>query len=216
MQKYLDRYQAGKVLAEALRQYANQKDVFVLALPRGGVPVAYEIAKALNLPLDVLVVRKLGVPDHQELAMGAIATGGAVVINDNILQELHITKQQLNHEIAQEQAELNRRERIYRGEQLFPNLKTKTVILVDDGIATGATMKAAIKALHTLGVNSIVVAVPVADQQMAEAFSTMVAELICPMQVTPFYAVGAWYEDFSQTEDQEVYTLLTTLAKKDA
>jgi predicted phosphoribosyltransferase len=208
MEKYQDRKDAGKVLAQELKAYADKDDVIVLALPRGGVPVAFEIATALRVPLDVFIVRKLGVPGHSELAMGAIAMGNICVYNEDIIAELGITQPAIESVIAEEQQELNRRVKLYRGERPFPDLKNKTIILVDDGIATGATMRAAINALRILKPEKIVVAVPVAEKSMCDKIQTITDSLVCPMRPNYLYAVGAWYEIFSQTEDEEVYTLL--------
>lgn len=208
MEKYRNRQEAGQILARALRMYANRKDVLVFALPRGGVPVAYEIAKELHVPLDVFIVRKLGVPGRPELAMGAIAMGGASVLNKDIIAEFGIKQLEIDLVRAQEEDELKRRERAYRGNKPFPVIENKTIILVDDGIATGATMRAAIKALQQLNPASIVIAVPVADKQLCDQMKLNVTHLVCPMQPTQLFAVGAWYEDFSQTEDEEVYQLL--------
>lgn len=208
MQKYQDRHEAGTVLAEALRDYQNKNDVIVLALPRGGVPVAYEVAKALRAPLDVYIVRKLGVPGHQELAMGAIAQGGSAIFNEDIVDQLQVTPQEIDAVIASENAELQRREAVYRGTRPFPSLKNRTVILVDDGIATGATMKAAILAIRKQQPKQIVAAVPVADQQIQASFQPLVDTFVCPLLVDNLRAVGLWYNDFSQTEDAEVHELL--------
>lgn len=208
MEKYLDRYAAGKVLAEHLKQYANQKNVIVLALPRGGVPVAYEIAKTITAPLDVFIVRKLGVPTHEELAFGAIASGGTMVFNEDIIEELNLSKNMLDQVIVKEQQELNRRNLKYRGDKVFPDFKNKIIILVDDGIATGATMRAAIAALRKLNPQKIIVAVPVAAESTCLEIQKLADEMICPLRPLHFYAVGAWYETFEQTEDEEVYSLL--------
>lgn len=206
--KYKNRAAAGKTLAKKLQTYANQANTLVLALPRGGVPVGYEIAAALHLPLDVFVVRKLGVPGHDELAMGAIAMGGACVLNTSIIEDLTITVQQIEEEIAKEEDELKRREIAYRGNLPFPSLQAKTIILVDDGIATGATIRAAIKALRQLEVKKIIVAVPVVDKHLGKDLEKEVEEFICPLTPPHFYAVGAWFVDFRQTEDEEVRRLL--------
>lgn len=208
MEKYANRKNAGEVLAVELRNYANRKDVIVLALPRGGVPVGFEIAKSLHVPLDVFLVRKLGVPGQSELAMGAIAMGNTRIFNQDIVTELNISKAAIEKIIDKEQQELKRRETVYRGHHAFPSLKDKTVILVDDGIATGATMRAAITALRQLRPASIVAAVPVAEKSMCEKMQSLVEHLICPMRLVDFRAVGEWYEDFSQTEDEEVRELL--------
>jgi len=172
------------------------------------VPVAYEIAETLGLPLDVFIVRKLGVPGHSELAMGAIATGGAFVYNTDIVSQLGISEEEINHVLEAEKRELQRREVAYRGDREFPELKDKTVILVDDGIATGASIRAALKALRQLPLKKLVVAVPVADQSIVSNMAGLCDEFICPLQPDNLRAVGFWYEDFSQTEDEEVYDLL--------
>jgi putative phosphoribosyl transferase len=208
MNRYRDREDAGKVLADHLFTYANQKSLLVLALPRGGVPVAYEVAKKLKVPLDVFVVRKLGVPGHEELAMGAIATGGVEVFNPDIIEHLHINKSQIQEVIENEKRELKRRDLTYRGNKNFPSIKDKTIILVDDGIATGATIRAAISALRKMQPQKLVVGVPVADVDMCRDIAKLVDDFICPLQVVDFYAVGAWYEQFSQTSDEEVHKLL--------
>lgn len=208
MEKYLDRYEAGRVLAKKLTEYANQSDVIILALPRGGVPVAYEVAKALSLSFDVFIVRKLGVPGHEELAMGAIAMGGTVVFNDSILNDLNIAKPEINRIIQLENNELKRRESLYRGNRPFPQLANKTIILIDDGIATGATMRAAIQALRQHNPNNIIIAVPVAGIETCEEMEKIADKVICPLKPVYFYAVGQWYQDFSQTSDNEVYQLL--------
>lgn len=209
MQKYLNRREAGIVLAESLRDYQNNKDVIVLALPRGGVPVAYEVAQALHAPLDIFIVRKLGVPGHHELAMGAIAQGGITVFNQDVLDNMKITQDEIEAVTANENAELNRRESVYRGGRPFPSLQNKIVILIDDGIATGATMKAAIKAIHLHLPQKLIAAIPVADRQIKDSFQILVDEFVCPMMVDNLQAVGLWYNDFSQTEDVEVHELLS-------
>lgn len=208
MDKYTDRQAAGQLLAKELKDYANRKDVMVLALPRGGVPVAFEIAKTLHLPLDVFIVRKLGVPGHRELAMGAIATGGSQVFNPHIIKSMNVSQEEIQTVIHKEQQELKRREAAYRGNATHPSLQDKTIILVDDGIATGATLRAAILALKHMHAAVIVVAVPVAEKKLCETMQTLVDRFICPLRPTDFYAVGAWYDDFSQTEDEEVRALL--------
>lgn len=208
MDRYADRTDAGKVLANELEIYAHRKDVIVLALPRGGVPVAYEIAKVLSVPLDVIIVRKLGVPCHEELAMGAIASGNVTVFNNQIIRELDVSQHALNQVILKEKDELKRREFAYRGNRKFPDLNNKTIILVDDGIATGATMKAAIEALKQQHVASIIVAIPVAAYDTCQEISEIVNEIVCPFKPKNFYAVGAWYQHFSQTSDEEVIELL--------
>ena len=208
MNKYSNRKQAGIVLAEQLKEYTNRADVIVLALPRGGVPVAYEIAKALSLPLDVFIVRKLGTPGHKELAMGAIASGGTAVFNEEIVQDLHIEQSAIDAVLKSEQKELIRRQNLYRGPHPFPSLLNKTIILADDGIATGATMYAAIKALKSHNPKHIIIAVPVAARSTCEEMAPLVDKIICPLQPIDFYAVGLWYDDFPQTSDDEVITLL--------
>lgn len=208
MAPYRDRQEAGIRLAELLRHYANHKDAIVLALPRGGVPVAFEIARTLHLPLDVFIVRKLGVPGHSELAMGALAAGDIIFYNEDIVQSLHIPDAMIERVIAEERQELERRETVYRGGRPFPDLTAKIVILVDDGIATGATMRAAIAALRALNVKRLVVAVPVAQFELTQTLIPIVDELVCPLKPVEFYAVGNWYVNFSQTEDDEVHTLL--------
>ena len=205
---YDDRYQAGRVLADLLKDYAKRTDVIVLALPRGGVPVAYEIACKLSLPLDIFIVRKLGVPGHEELAMGAIASGGVTVFNKEIVNALHISKEAISTIQKSEQEELSRRKLVYRGKKPFPELAGKTVILVDDGIATGYTMRAAIAALKQHNPAKIMVTVPVAARSTCDEIAPLVDEIICPMRPVNFYAVGLWYNDFSQTTDDEVMQLL--------
>lgn len=208
MEKYRNRQEAGKILGHELHAYANRKDVIVLALPRGGVPVGFEIAKALNVPLDIFIVRKLGVPGHSELAMGALASGGEPLFNEDIINSLRISKEEIDAVIAQEKQELKRRETVYRGNRPFPTIKGKTIILVDDGIATGATIRAAIQALKGMNPASLIVAVPVADKHLSENMEPLVDRFVCPMRPLQFYAVGIWYDDFQQTEDEEVFALL--------
>jgi predicted phosphoribosyltransferase len=205
---FRNRSEAGRLLAAKLAAYANRPDVLVLALPRGGVPVAFEVAHALNAPLDVFLVRKLGVPGHEELAMGAVATGGVRVLNDQIVGGLRIPDHIIDAVAAQEQQELERRERLYRGDRPPPDVRGRTVILVDDGLATGATMYAAIQALRQQQPARIVVAVPTASPETCEELGAEVDEIICAITPEPFYAVGLWYEDFSQTTDEEVRDLL--------
>ncbi|MEZ0368335.1 MAG: phosphoribosyltransferase, partial [Candidatus Sericytochromatia bacterium] len=198
----------GRQLAQHLSAYRGRKDVLILALPRGGVPVAYEVAKALNVPLDVFLVRKLGVPGHEELAMGAIASGGVRILNHEIVQSLRIPAAVLDTVTHKEQIELERRERAFREGLPQPNLAGKTVIIIDDGLATGATMRAAAQALHALGPARIVVAVPVAAVEACDAFRHEVDEVICAETPEPFWGVGRWYQDFSQTSDAEVRIFL--------
>ncbi len=205
---YRDRIEAGRLLATKLTAYAHRQDVLVLALPRGGVPVAYEVAKALHAPLDVFVVRKLGVPGHEELAMGAIATGGIRVINEEVVRMLRIPDRIIDAVAAQEQQELERRERLYRDDRPPPDVSGRTVILIDDGLATGSTMRAAVEALRRQHPARIVVAVPVAAPSICDEFRAEVDDIICAKTPEPFYGVGYWYEDFSQTTDEEVHDLL--------
>lgn len=205
---YDDRYQAGRVLVDSLKNYAKRTDVIVLALPRGGVPVGYEIAHKLSLPLDIFIVRKLGVPGHEELAMGAIASGGITVLNEEVVNLLHIPTEAIDKIQKSEQNELLRRERVYRGTKPAPELLGKTIILVDDGIATGYTMRAAIAALKQKKPAKLIVAIPVAARSTCDEIAPLVDEIICPMRPVSFYAVGLWYNDFSQTTDDEVMQLL--------
>jgi putative phosphoribosyl transferase len=205
---YRDRTEAGKRLAERLTGYANRVDVLVLALPRGGVPVAYEVARALRAPLDIFLVRKLGVPGHEELAMGAIATNGVRVLNDEVVNYLRVPDEVIDAVAADELQELERRERLYRGTRPAPDVRGKTVILVDDGLATGSTMRAAAAALRQQQPARIVVAVPVSAPETCDEYRMGVDEIVCAVTPEPFQAVGLWYEDFSQTTDEEVRDLL--------
>jgi erythromycin esterase-like protein/adenine/guanine phosphoribosyltransferase-like PRPP-binding protein len=205
---YRNRREAGRMLATKLAAYAHRPDVLVLALPRGGVPVAYEVARALGAPLDVFVVRKLGVPGYEEMAMGAVATGGVRVLNDRILRALRIPDYVIDAVAEQEQRELARRERLYRGGRPPPDVRGRTVILVDDGLATGATMRAAIQALRQQQPARIVVAVPTASSEACEELKAEAEEVVCAITPEPFHGVGSWYEDFSQTSDEEVRDLL--------
>jgi predicted phosphoribosyltransferase len=205
---FRDRREAGRLLAATLSAYANRPDVLVLALPRGGVPVAYEVARALGAPLDVFLVRKLGVPGHEELAMGAIASGGVRVLNDELVRALRIPDHVIETVAAKEQQELARRERLYRGDHPPPDVRGQTVILVDDGLATGASMYAAVEALRQQQPARIVVAVPIAAPETCEELSGEVDDIICAVTPQPFHAVGLWYEDFSPTTDEEVRDLL--------
>jgi predicted phosphoribosyltransferase len=205
---YRDRIEAGKYLAAQLAHYANRDDVLVLALPRGGVPVAFEVAKALQAPLDIFLVRKLGVPGHEELAMGAIATGGVRVLNEDTVAYLGIPAGVIDSITSIELNELERRELAYRGNRPEPNVRGKIVILVDDGLATGSTMRAAAEALHRQQPARIVVAVPVSAPQTCDEYRMGVDEIVCAITPEPFYGVGQWYLDFSQTTDDEVRQLL--------
>ena len=206
--QYLDRTDAGLKLAERLSKYRDRNDVLVLGLPRGGVPVAYEVAKALHAPLDVYLVRKLGVPGHEELAMGAIATGGVMTLNREVIDELGILDEVLRAVALREWQELARRESLYRGDRPPPEVAGKTVILADDGLATGSTMRAAIAALKKQAPARIVVAVPVAAAQTCAQLGSEVDEVVCPHTPDQFYAVGLWYRDFSPTSDEQVRNLL--------
>ena len=209
MDKFIDRHEAGIVLAGYLDEYAKHSNAIVLALPRGGVPVAYEVAVSLSLPLDIFIVRKLGVPGHEELAMGAIASGGTVFFNESVMRQLDLDQASIDAVLESEQKELVRREHLYRGNRPFPVLLGKTIILVDDGIATGSTMQAAVKALAKHKPAAIVIAVPVAARDTCKKMSKMVEKMICPLKPMDFYAVGLWYNNFSQTSDMEVIELLT-------
>ncbi|HJR51257.1 MAG TPA: phosphoribosyltransferase [Gemmatimonadales bacterium] len=206
--RFRDRYEAGRLLAQELRDYAGRDDVLVVALPRGGVPVGYEVARVLRAPLDAMQVRKLGVPGHEELAMGAIASGGVRIVSENVVEALRIPERVIATVAAAETQELERRERIYREGRLFPNVRGRTVILVDDGLATGSTMRAAAAALHSLGAARLVAAVPVAPKESCDALRDVVDDVVCARMPERFLAVGEWYEDFSQTSDEEVSELL--------
>jgi putative phosphoribosyl transferase len=209
MQKpFRDRAEAGCRLAEQLAHYANRPDVLVLALPRGGVPVAFEVARALHAPLDVFTVRKLGVPGHEELAMGAIATGGVRLLNQDVVESLGIPAGAVDAVTAIEERELHRRERDYRGDRGPLAVTGRTVILVDDGLATGSTMRAAVAALAQQEPARIVVAVPIAAADSCEELAAHADEVVCVVTPEPFFAVGLWYEDFSPTSDEEVRELL--------
>lgn len=203
-----DRRHAGRLLALRLGAYADRDDVMVLALPRGGVPVAFEVAAALHLPLDVFVVRKLGVPGHEEYAMGALASGGIRILNPNVVNMLGIAEADIESTTRAELAELQRREQLYRAGRPMPELRGQTLILVDDGLATGSTMIAAVKALRTQQPARIVVAVPTAAGETCEALRGTADEVVCATTPEPLRAVGLWYEDFSQTSDDEVMALL--------
>jgi predicted phosphoribosyltransferase len=206
--QYENRAEAGRSLAAELTEYAGRSDVVVLALPRGGLPVASEIASALHAPLDVFVVRKLGVPSHEELAMGAIATGGVRVMNTYVVRELQLSDEVIESVAAREQKELERRERLYRGDRPFVDLSGKIVIVVDDGLATGATMRAAVAAIRHMKPGRIVIAVPVGSIEVAEEMRSIADEVICPYTPEPFRAVGLWYRDFSQASDKELQAML--------
>ena len=203
-----DRVEAGKFLASKLGKYRSRPDVVVLALPRGGVPVAYQVATELDLPLDIYLVRKLGVPGHEELAMGAIASGSIRVLNEDIVRSLGIPQTVIDSVAALEQAELERREKYYRQEESPIDVRNKTVILIDDGLATGATMRAAAEALRHRRVKQIVVAVPVAAPSTCKEFESEVDHVVCGVTPEPFYGVGSWYMDFTQTSDDAVIDFL--------
>ena len=213
---FRDRTEAGQRLAENLGAYAGRDDVLVLALPRGGVPVAYEVAKALKAPLDIFLVRKLGVPGHEELAMGAISTGKVRVLNHDVVRQLRIPEHVIDAVAQKEERELTRRERLYRGNRSPLEVRDKRVILVDDGLATGSSMYAAVKALRQRAPARVVVAVPAAAPATCEAFQKVVDEIVCAVTPEPFYAVGTWYDDFTQTTDDEVHNLLERAASEHA
>ncbi|MCF4968033.1 phosphoribosyltransferase [Nostoc sp. CMAA1605] len=207
-QKFRDRTEAGKLLAAKLTAYTHHDDVLVLALPRGGVPVGYEVAKQLNAPLDICLVRKLGVPEHRELAMGAISLGKVRVINQSVVDLLGISPATIDSVAATEQLELNRRYQLYQGDRPLPNIQNQTIILVDDGIATGATIKAAIATIKQQQPRELIVAVPVAGISTCEELAREVDQVICVLMVENLYAIGIWYEDFAQTTDTQVRELL--------
>lgn len=207
---FRDRSEAGRRLADALGDYAGRGDLMVLGLPRGGLPVAYEVARALRAPLDVFVVRKLGVPGHEELAMGAIASGGVRVLNEDVVQMLGISPQVIERVTARERQELERRERLYRGDLPSLEVEERHVILIDDGLATGATMRAAVAAARQKGPSGITVAVPAAASEACAALEPEVERVVCLATPEPFVAIGVWYADFCQLSDAEVRQLLTS------
>ena len=209
-QIFRDRRSAGRQLAESLMKFRGRPDVLVLGLPRGGVPVAYEVARALNAELDVLVVRKLGVPYQPELAMGAITSGGSTVLNDDMTRLLGITLSQIESVIRSERLELERRERDYRGDREPLQVMGRTVIVIDDGVATGASMLAAVKALHAMQAAHIIVAVPTGSDEALEELKVYADECVCLSTPPFFYSVGRWYQDFSQVGDEEVRMLLAS------
>jgi len=212
---FKDRMQAGQLLAQTLMKYAGHDDVIVLGLPRGGVPVAYQVAKKLHAPLDVLVVRKLGVPGWEELAMGAIASGGVRVINEGVVRSAGVSKARIEAAAAVQLKELQRRELAYRGHTGAPEIEGKTVILVDDGIATGATIRAAVEALRQQEPKQIIIAVPTASTDSCAILEPMVDEFVALMMPEQFRAVGQWYEDFGQTTDAEVTQLLAKASARE-
>jgi len=205
---FTDRRHAGRVLASRLTKYAGRDDVIVLALPRGGVPVAYEVASALNAPMDVFLVRKLGTPGHRELAMGAIASGGVRVVNEDVVRWYGISEAAIDRIAREEQEELERRERAYRDDRPAPDLTNKIVVLIDDGLATGSTMRAAVKAVRARHPARVVIAVPVGAPQTCAELAVSADEVICARMPEPFSAVGQWYLNFEQTDDAEVRELL--------
>ena len=207
---FRSRVDAGQQLASHLSQYRDRSDVIVLGLPRGGIPVAAEVAAALNAPLDAFLVRKLGVPGHEELAMGAIASGGLRILNEDTVRELRIPAEAIDAVEAYERRELARRERIYRGSQAPPEVTGKTVILVDDGLATGSTMKAAVQAVKQDKPARVIVAVPVGAPDTCRELQSMADDVVCAYMPRSFSAVGEWYRDFSQTTDAEVVELLSS------
>jgi len=207
---FRDRSEAGRFLADKLSEYTDRRDVIVLGLPRGGIPVAYEVAQKLHAPLDVFTVRKLGVPGHEELAMGAIASGGVRVLNHDVLSYIRIPDEEIDRVAANELRELERRERLYRGARPRLEVRDLIVIVVDDGLATGSTMRAAVKALRQKGPKQIVVAVPVGARETCDTFKDEVDVVcVCALTPEPFQAVGLWYVNFEQTTDDEVRNLLT-------
>jgi len=210
---FRDRREAGQLLATKFTAYANRPDVLVLALPRGGVPVAYEVARALGAPMDIFLVRKLGLPGHEELAMGAIATGGVRVLNDELVGGLRIPDYIIDEVAAWEQQELERREQLYRGDRPALRVQGQTIILIDDGLATGSTMRAAIAALRRQKPARLIVAVPVGAPATCAEFQAETDETICARMPEPFHAIGLWYENFSQTTDDEVRELLQRAAE---
>lgn len=210
---FRDRTEAGRLLASKLREYANRHDVVVLALPRGGVPVAFEVGRALNALLDVFVVRKLGLPGHEELAMGAIASGGVRVLNQDVVLGLRIPREVIDMVATQEEMELERREREYRGGRPPIDVQGRTVILVDDGLATGSSMRVAALALKNKNPAQIIVAVPVGAPSTCAQFESAVDKVVCGVTPEPFWAVGQWYQDFSQTTDEQVRDLLNRTAR---
>jgi predicted phosphoribosyltransferase len=214
-QQFTDRYEAGRLLGEKLHDLADRNDLTILALPRGGVPVAFEVANRLNAPMDVFVVRKLGVPGHEELAMGAIAPGGIMVLNEDLVNYLGIPRNIVDSVAAMERKELERRDRLYRGVRLPPEIENRTIVLVDDGLATGSTMRAAISAVRRQNPKSIIVAVPVAPHSTQAELQKEADSVVSVLQPEPFDGVGRWYSDFSQTSDDEVRRLIELNANRE-
>ena len=208
LMQFQNREEAGRILGQRLHLYKDRADVLVLALPRGGVPVAAEVAREIHAPLDVFIVRKLGAPGHAELAMGAIARGGVRVLNEFVIRELRISPEDIENTAGREEEEIRRRELLYRGEKSFPDLVGRTIIVVDDGLATGSTMRAAIQALKPQNPAQIVVAVPVAAADACEELAQEADAVFCAATPEPFHAVGLWYVDFHQTTDEEVRMIL--------
>jgi len=215
LRRFRDRREAGRLLAEKLAVYGDRPDLLVLALPRGGVPVAFEVAQALQVPLDVFLVRKLGVPGHEELAMGAVGTGGVRVLNEAVVAGLRIAPSVIEAVTAAQQRELAARERVYRGDRPPPEVRGHTVILVDDGLATGATMRAAVAALRRQEPARIVVAAPIAAPETCEELRAVADEVVCTVTPRPLHSVGLWYQDFAQTSDEEVRELLARARRSD-
>jgi predicted phosphoribosyltransferase len=209
---FIDRHHAGRVLGEMLTRYAHDPNVRVLALPRGGVPVGYEVARALGAPLDVFVVRKLGLPGHEEYAMGALSSGGVVVWNPAVIEAIALDQEVVESVLRKEAAEVQRREKLYRGHIGSVDARDRTLIVVDDGLATGSSMRAAVAALRRFEPQKLVVAVPTGALETCESIEPEVDELICAHTPEPFYAVGLWYQDFSQVTDEEVRQLLEQAA----
>jgi putative phosphoribosyl transferase len=215
-ERFQNRHDAGRQLATRLASYAGRDDVLVLGLPRGGLPVAFEIAIALDVALDVFIVRKLGLPGHEEFGIGAIASGDVRVVDETVLRTYDVDPETLERITARERLELERRERLYRDDRPFPAIEDRIVILADDGLATGSTMRAAIAALRKKRPSKIVVAVPVGARETCAAIARLVEEVVCLETPDPFYAVGLWYDDFEQTEDAEVHELLERAAERSA
>lgn len=213
-ERFLNRTDGGRHLASELVRFAGRDDVTVLGLPRGGVPVAYEIALALDAPLDVFVVRKLGLPGHEEFGIGAIASGGVRVVDDAVLRSYGVDAETLNRISERERLELERRERLYRDDRPFPSMQGRVVILADDGLATGSTMRAAVAALRSEAPREIIVAVPVGASETCAAMRHIADDVVCLETPEPFYAVGLWYQDFDQTDDEEVHDLLERAAAR--
>jgi putative phosphoribosyl transferase len=211
---FQNRTEAGRVLAQSLAAYADREDVVVLALPRGGVPVGYEVAQALDAPLDVFLVRKLGVPGREELALGAVASGGIYVLNEDVIEALGISRETISEIAGQQKRELEQRERAYRDDRPPPAVAGQVVILVDDGLATGSTMRAALAALRRQSPAKVIVAVPVGAPETCAEFQHEADETICVRTPDPFWSVGTWYRDFSQTTDREVHQLLARAAQR--